>query len=37
LSLYKIEQIMNGALDEMIDLLIMADQMAKLQAAREDA
>jgi len=32
LTLYKIEAIMNGALDELIDGLIMADQAAKLQS-----
>ncbi|MEG0779517.1 MAG: peptide chain release factor 1 [Oscillospiraceae bacterium] len=31
LTLYKIEAIMNGALDEMIDALITADQAEKLQ------
>ncbi|MBR4232364.1 MAG: peptide chain release factor 1 [Oscillospiraceae bacterium] len=33
LTLYKIEQIMNGDLDEIIDALIMADQAEKLKAA----
>jgi peptide chain release factor 1 len=32
LTLYKIEQIMNGDLDEIIDALIMADQAEKLKA-----
>jgi peptide chain release factor 1 len=32
LTLYKIEQILNGALDEVIDALIMADQAEKLRA-----
>ena len=32
LTLYKIEQILNGALDEVIDALIMADQADKLKA-----
>jgi len=31
LTLYKIEQILNGALDEIIDALIMADQAEKLK------
>jgi peptide chain release factor 1 len=31
----KFDQILNGALDEIIDALIMADQAAKLQAAGE--
>ena len=33
LTLYKIEQILNGALDEVIDALIMADQAEKLKAS----
>ena len=33
LTLYKLEQIMNGALDEVIDALIMADQAEKLKAS----
>ncbi|MDR3209527.1 MAG: peptide chain release factor 1 [Oscillospiraceae bacterium] len=37
LTLYKIDQILNGALDEVIDALIMADQAAKLQAVGEGA
>lgn len=35
LTLYKLEQILNGALDELIDALVTADQAAKL-AADED-
>jgi peptide chain release factor 1 len=34
LTLYKIEQILNGALDEVIDALIMADQAEKLKASK---
>jgi len=33
LTLYKIEQILNGALDELIDALVMADQAEKLKAS----
>lgn len=33
LTLYKIEQIMNGDLDELIDALITADQAEKLKAS----
>ena len=33
LTLYKIEQILNGALDEVIDALVMADQADKLKAS----
>ena len=33
LTLYKIDQIMNGDLDELIDALVMADQAEKLKAA----
>lgn len=36
LTLYKIEQIMNGALDEIIDALTMADQAEKLKASGEE-
>ena len=36
LTLYKIEQILNGALDEVIDALIMADQAEKLKATESD-
>ena len=35
LTLYKIEQIMNGDLDELIDALITADQAEKLKASSE--
>ena len=35
LTLYKIEAIMNGDLDELIDALVTADQAAKLQAQTE--
>jgi peptide chain release factor 1 len=35
LTLYKIEQIMNGALDELLDALITADQAEKLKASEE--
>ena len=35
LTLYKIDQIMNGALDELIDALITADQAEKLKGAEE--
>ena len=33
LTLYKIDQIMNGDLDELIDALITADQAEKLKAS----
>jgi len=33
LTLYKIEQILNGALDEVIDALIIADQAEKMQSS----
>ncbi|MGE4353929.1 MAG: peptide chain release factor 1 [Oscillospiraceae bacterium] len=36
LTLYKIEQIMNGSLDELIDALITADQAEKLRAQGEE-
>ncbi|MCI8360064.1 MAG: peptide chain release factor 1 [Clostridiales bacterium] len=36
LTLYKIEQILNGDLDEVIDALITADRAAKLQNSEED-
>lgn len=36
LTLYKIEQILNGALDEIIDALITADQAEKLRASEEE-
>ena len=35
LTLYKIEQIMNGDLDELLDALVTADQAEKLKAAAE--
>ena len=35
LTLYKIEAIMNGALDELIDALVTADQAEKLQHSEE--
>ena len=35
LTLYKLEQILNGALDELIDALITADQTAKMSAENE--
>jgi peptide chain release factor 1 len=31
LTLYKLEQILNGALDEIIDALVMADQAEKMK------
>ena len=36
LTLYKIEQVLNGALDEVIDALVMADQAEKLKAGEEN-
>jgi len=36
LTLYKIEQILNGALDEVIDALVMADQAEKLKVSGMD-
>ena len=36
LTLYKIDQILNGSLDEVIDALITADQAEKLKAYSED-
>lgn len=36
LTLYKIEQILNGDLDEIVDALIMADQAEKLKATEAD-
>jgi peptide chain release factor 1 len=36
LTLYKIDQIMNGDLDELIDALIMADQAEKLKASGDE-
>lgn len=35
LTLYKLEQILNGAMDEIIDALVTADQAAKLAGAEE--
>ena len=35
LTLYKLEQILNGDLDEVIDALITADRAAKLQSSEE--
>ena len=35
LTLYKIEQILNGALDEVIDALVIADQAEKLKSSEE--
>ena len=35
LTLYKLEQILNGALDEVIDALIMADRAEKLKISEE--
>lgn len=37
LTLYKIDQIMNGDLDEIVDGLIIADQAEKLKTSMEDA
>ena len=36
LTLYKIEQIMNGDLDELVDALITADQAEKLKATDDE-
>ena len=36
LTLYKLEQVMNGDLDEVFDALIMADQTEKLKAVGEE-
>ena len=36
LTLYKLEQILNGAIDELIDALITADQAAKMSAENEE-
>ena len=36
LTLYKLEQILNGNLDEVIDALATADQAAKLAAQEEE-
>jgi peptide chain release factor 1 len=35
LTLYKLEQILNGALDEVIDALIIADRAEKLKVSEE--
>lgn len=35
LTLYKLEQILNGALDELIDALVTSDQAEKLKGAQE--
>ena len=35
LTLYKLDSVMNGALDEVLDALITADQTRRLQAAQE--
>ena len=35
LTLYKLEQIMNGDLDEIIDALVTADQAEKLKSSEE--
>jgi len=37
LTLYKIQQIMDGGLDELIDALVTADQAEKLRASGEEA
>jgi len=37
LTLYKLEQFLNGDLDEILDALITADQAEKMQAVGEDA
>ena len=37
LTLYKIDSIMNGALDELIDALVTADTAAKLKDGTEPA
>ena len=36
LTLYKIDQIINGELDELINALITADQAAKLSGMEEE-
>jgi peptide chain release factor 1 len=36
LTLYKLDQILDGALDELIDALITADQSAKLASEAND-
>ncbi|MBQ4039683.1 MAG: peptide chain release factor 1, partial [Oscillospiraceae bacterium] len=35
LTLYKLEQVLNGDLDDVIDALIMADQAEKLKSTEE--
>jgi len=35
LTLYKLDQIMNGDLDELVEALIMADQAEKLKASED--
>ena len=35
LTLYKIDSIMDGALDELIDALVTADQAEKLQSSKD--
>ena len=37
LTLYKIDAIMDGDLDELIDALVTADQAEKLRSGAEDA
>ena len=37
LTLYKLDNILNGDLDEIIDSLIAADQAAKLSSMQEEA
>ncbi len=37
LTLYKLEQFLNGDLDEMVDAIITADQAEKLRASEENA
>jgi len=36
LTLYKLEQILNGAIDEVLDALVIADQAEKMKATKED-
>ena len=36
LTIYRLEQVLNGALDEMIDALAPADQAAKLASQEEE-
>ena len=35
LTLYKIDSIMDGALDELIDAIVTADQAEKLQSSKD--